>query len=103
MAREFAIPFYNSKQWRDCRKVYRAKRRSIDGGMCERCREEPGLEVHHKIWLTPENINDVNISLNWDNLELLCEACHNREHFCKDDGFSFDENGDLIYTPPSQN
>ena len=40
----------------------------------------PGDEVHHKIRLTPENITDPSIALNWDNLELLCKACHQEEH-----------------------
>ena len=32
--------------------------------------------MHHKIALTPENINDPMITLCWDNLEGLCEKCH---------------------------
>ena len=36
--------------------------------------------MHHKIRLTPENINNPEIALNWENLELLCEACHHEEH-----------------------
>ena len=56
--------------------------------MCERCyakglivvgsKQQP-LEVHHKIPLTPENINDPSVTLNWDNLELLCKDCHEQE------------------------
>ena len=65
--------------------------------------------VHHKIALTPENINDPNITLNWENLELLCQDCHNKEHSCTDvtaEGLAFDENGDLIakqHYPPIKN
>ena len=40
----------------------------------------PGEEVHHKIRLTPENISNPAIALNWDNLELLCKKCHMEEH-----------------------
>ena len=40
----------------------------------------PGDEVHHKIRLTPENIKDPQVALNWNNLELLCKDCHNQEH-----------------------
>lgn len=54
------------------------------GGLCEKClkegRYEPGEIVHHKIHLTPQNINDPSISLNWDNLELLCRLHHGDEH-----------------------
>ena len=52
--------------------------------LCERCLARglirQGDEVHHKIRLTPENINDPNISLNWENLEMLCKDCHEKEH-----------------------
>ena len=40
----------------------------------------PGEIVHHKIALTPDNINDPSVSLSWDNLELLCRDCHGKEH-----------------------
>lgn len=40
----------------------------------------PGEEVHHKIRLTPKNVRDPSIALNWDNLELLCKDCHIKEH-----------------------
>ena len=39
-----------------------------------------GDTVHHKIHLTPKNINDPNITLNWDNLMLLCRDCHAEVH-----------------------
>lgn len=95
MAREFAIKFYNSKAWKKCREVYK---QSVYG-LCERCGQS-GDEVHHKIYLTPENINDPYITLNWENLELLCATCHSKEHNEKysplREGFEFDENGDLV-------
>lgn len=100
MAREFAKSFYNSRAWKACREAYR---QSVNG-LCERCLERglyvPGDEVHHKIYLTPENINDPYITLNWENLELLCATCHSKEHNEKysplREGFGFDENGDLV-------
>lgn len=55
--------------------------------LCERCLKKgifsPGRICHHKTWLNPENINDVDVSLNPDNpdnLECLCMDCHNKEH-----------------------
>lgn len=100
MARDFAIKFYNSKEWKKCREAYKKK----VNGLCERWLKEgkyvPGDEVHHKIYLTPENINNPEITLNWDNLELLCASCHSKEHNKKQgatqEGLIFDENGDLI-------
>lgn len=41
---------------------------------------KPGDTVHHKIHLTPDNINDPEITLNYDNLMLLCRDCHAAIH-----------------------
>ena len=40
----------------------------------------PGEEVHHKTRLSPENLSDPSVALNWTNLELLCKQCHLEEH-----------------------
>ena len=78
--KRFAHEFYKSWPWIKCARAYKA---SV-GGMCERCWSKgllvPGVEVHHKVHLTPENLNDPEIALNWDNLELLCKDCHLEEH-----------------------
>lgn len=54
------------------------------GGLCERCLAKglivPAEIVHHKIYLTPLNINDPSITTNFDNLEALCRKCHGEEH-----------------------
>lgn len=76
MAKEFAKAFYKSKAWRRCRKAYIDKRVMIDGGMCEECHKQLGYIVHHKIKLTPKNINNPNIALNLSNLAYLCKDCH---------------------------
>ena len=76
----FAHAFYVSPAWIKCRRSYAE---SV-GGMCERCyaagKIVPGTQVHHKIRLTPHNIHRPEISLNWTNLELLCDDCHHEEH-----------------------
>ncbi len=100
MAREFAKSFYNSKAWKECREAYK---RSVYE-LCERClangKYVPGDEVHHKIPLTPENINNPEITLSFENLELLCPSCHSIEHNKKYEAIRedvmFDENGDLV-------
>ena len=75
----FRETFYSGRAWRACRAGYVKK-----AIWCERCAKKglsvPGVEVHHKIRLTPENVNDPSVALNWENLELLCEACHKEEH-----------------------
>lgn len=95
MAKEFAKTFYNSKEWKKCRAAYI---KSVDG-LCERC-NELGLILHHKKELNPRNINNPNITLNWDNLEYLCQECHNKHHNSKysptRSGLRFDEQGRLV-------
>ena len=76
----FAAAFYHSHTWERTRRAYRAKA----GGLCEKCLARgivrAGDEVHHKIKLTPTNINDPRVTLSFDNLILLCSACHHDEH-----------------------
>lgn len=79
MAKEFAKPFYNSKQWKKCRASFIAYRKSIDGGLCQTCHDNLGFIVHHTIWITPENINDTDITLNHRYLKYDCLVCHNKE------------------------
>lgn len=95
MARDFAKAFYNSAAWRKCRDAFFKAR----FGLCERC-GLAGLIVHHKVKLTPHNINDPEVALNWANLELLCHDCHNRAHGGASTavGVGFDENGNVIST-----
>jgi hypothetical protein len=95
MAQEWAVKFYASQAWQDCRHAYIV---SVYG-LCERC-QQPGVIVHHRIKLTPSNINDPNITLNHEHLELLCVECHNTEHMGKhesvtQEGLRFTINGDL--------
>ena len=40
----------------------------------------PAEEVHHKIRLTPDNINDSNVTVNPKNLISLCGDCHKAIH-----------------------
>ena len=80
MPKPFARAFYNSTGWKRCRENYKEYRNHL----CERCLKEgkivPGEIVHHKIHLTPDNIDDPSIALNFDNLELLCRDHHMEEH-----------------------
>lgn len=99
MAKDFSKSFYASKRWKVCRKSYI----SSVHGLCEEClrngKYKPGLILHHKITLTPDNINDPYITLNFDNLEYLCQECHNIEHYSNGilrEGLMFDENGDVV-------
>jgi hypothetical protein len=102
MAREFAKPFYNSVAWKKARKSFIANRVSIDGGMCQMCHEELGYIVDHIEELSPENINDPNITLHWHNLQYLGLKCHNIKTFGKreENIYFFDANGMIQELPP---
>ena len=93
MSRASRRRLYKSKAWQKCRDAYYISR----FGICERC-GGPGVIVHHKIPITDKNIWDPNITLNFDNLELVCIECHNKEHFGEkvmSDEIAFDEFGNL--------
>ena len=93
MAKDFARSFYASALWKKTRSAYARYRY----GLCERC-GRPGDIVHHKIYLTPENITNDAIALGFDNLEMLCIVCHNREHDSSDaisPDLYFDEDGNI--------
>lgn len=104
MAKPFADKFYKSSLWRDCRNRYAAYR----GHLCEECLRRgvlsEGVIVHHKIELTPENINDPEITLNFNNLELLCRFCHAEAHDqrkkCR--RFTIGPDGEIIIKEPSK-
>lgn len=98
MAQPWAKQFYESQAWKKTRAAYAATQH----GLCERCRKRglivKGDIVHHRTWLTPDNITDTGITLNFANLELLCMECHNVEHNSKPQirhGFKFDADGNI--------
>ena len=96
MAKEYALPFYKSSAWLKCREGYI---KSV-GGMCEDCmargRYTPGLIVHHIDPITPDNIMDPNVTLNWKNLRLVCKDCHEAEHHPYGIRYRFGKNGEIL-------
>jgi len=108
MAKEWAKKFYNSTAWKKCRVAYI---KSVQG-LCETCLEQgeirTGFIVHHKILLTPQNINNYEISLNWDYLKYECKEHHdeNEGHGVQKagdvirEGLMFDDKGDIVPSPP---
>ena len=78
--KEYAGAFYSSKAWQRTRSAYK---KSV-GGLCEVCYArgiyKAGEIVHHKIHISPQNINDPNITLDWSNLQLVCRECHAAIH-----------------------
>ena len=99
MAKEYAKKFYRSKAWLRCRAGFI----SSVNGLCQRCLEKgkytPGYIVHHVRPITPENIGDPRITLNWGNLEYLCRECHNITHYgtgATREDLKFNEYGELV-------
>ena len=69
-----------------CRKDYLGLAQACkikSGGVCAKCGgvfDISELRPHHKVELTLDNIDDVNVTLNPDNIEVLCHDCHNAAH-----------------------
>jgi len=85
--------FYWTNKWRKTAALFMESK----NGICERCGRLAHI-VHHKEYITPENVSNPDITLNWDNLEALCSDCHNKEHNAGAsiaDGLMFDANGDI--------
>ena len=89
--------FYNSAAWRKTRLAYLESVNHI----CERC-GAPAKIVHHRRYLTTDNLDDPHVTLDHANLEALCQECHNREHQMvrkTGRGTTFDEDGNLVSEP----
>lgn len=98
MAREFAKAFYSSKTWQECRDEYAKSAHHLCEGCLRKGIYTPGIIVHHIEELTPETIDNPEKTLNFNNLELLCRACHGEEHSSRAKGrrYVFDENGKIF-------
>lgn len=77
--------FYHSKAWESFRKVIIEQRTDADGFVhCSECGKpilkKYDLIIHHIKELSDANVNDANISLNPDNVEIICFRCHNKVH-----------------------
>lgn len=95
--------FYASDIWRNFRLALIIERSKEHGGViCKKCGKlitKPiDIHAHHKVELTPENVNDYNISLNPDLIELICHSCHDKEHYRF--GYRPPKKVYLVYGPP---
>lgn len=103
--KEYAEKFYKSQAWINCRNAFI---KSLPSKLCNRCHNSPGKIVHHKKHITEENIDNPMVTLNFNNLEYVCQECHNQEHMKEQSvrsGLQFDKEGNLIEikSPPSNN
>lgn len=90
MARAFSMHIYKSKKWV---RVSRAFMQSKNY-MCEIC-GAPGKICHHKIWITPQNVDDPEIVWNPKNFMCVCQECHNKIHGGQRKT-RFDEDGHVV-------
>jgi len=96
MAKDYAKAFYKSKAWQKTQAAYMVSKYY----MCENCGGVARL-VHHITPITPVNIIEPAITLDWNNLQALCIDCHNAIHMgaaiCAK-GLRFNSEGDLVKT-----
>ena len=91
--KDYARGFYQSRAWRTTQAAYMASQHYV----CERCGSLARI-VHHVRHITPQNINDMAVTLDWANLEALCMECHNAEHMSSEGisgGLRFDHEGNI--------
>jgi len=89
--KDYARSFYGGRQWKKISRLYMIQQNYV----CERC-GSVAVICHHKQHISPANINDPSVTLSFDNLEALCQECHNREHFQKYSKAIFDGSGEMI-------
>lgn len=93
----YAEKFYNSPEWKRTREAYA---KSV-GRLCEMCKKKgvirAGEIVHHKVHITPDNINNPEITLAWNNLMCVCRDCHAAIHAGRDKlPYRIGTNGEII-------
>lgn len=76
--------FYKSDEWEKFRQVI-INERAIDGVVYDEVTNEPIIKpydiiLHHKIILTEENVNDLDITLNPENIQIVSHKTHNKIH-----------------------
>lgn len=91
--RQDQIAFYGSPAWKNLRTAIIKER----GGLCENCLKKGIIRaatlVHHIKPVTPENVNNPEISLNPANLMALCVDCHAAIHSTR--RYIIDEKGNV--------
>lgn len=77
--------FYRTKQWQKLLEVIKMERVNEEGQLiCWHCgkpiTDKYDCIGHHTIFLTEDNVNDTNISLNPNLIQLVHHKCHNKIH-----------------------
>ena len=87
---------YQSTEWKKIRKL-----KLQQNPLCEECLKmgliTPAQCVHHRIWLTLDNVHNPEIALNMENLVSLCLQCHNNIHSrSAHQRYKIDSDGEII-------
>ena len=77
--------FYHSKEWQNLRRVVLNERTKEDGFVYDEITGKPIVKaydaiLHHTVFLTEENVNDREISLNPDLIQIVSHKTHNLIH-----------------------
>lgn len=97
--------FYKSRKWEQFVKGLRIMRAAPDGSViCEYC-GKPIVKAydcigHHVTELTEENVDDVSVSLNPENVQLVHFRCHNAIHKRFDGGGKKEQRVYIVYGSP---
>lgn len=76
IADDTVIKFYKTKEWR----IMRSRARKRDHNECQACKrlgEHSPMDMVHHIKVVKDYPE---LALELNNLESLCNSCHNREH-----------------------
>lgn len=98
MSKDYARQFYNGKPWRKTQAAFMQSKNYL----CEKCNDAARV-VHHIRPITPENINDHKITLDWTNLQALCMDCHAAAHSTSTTtapGLRFNRRGEVVQCDP---
>jgi len=77
--------FYRSREWNELRKLLILENIKKNGNLvCQDCGKtilkDYECIAHHIQEITQQNLNDINVTLNKDNIRLICFSCHNLIH-----------------------
>lgn len=96
--------FYNSNEWKLFRRqLINDRTNKADGVLYDEITKQPLLKsfdivAHHKTPLTMQNVNDFSISLNPENVILISQDTHNKEH--KRFGYATERKVYYVYGAP---
>ena len=94
--------FYKSDAWEKFRRIVINERMDDEGAVhCAMCGKallkKRDIQVDHIKELTDDNYTDTSISLNPENVQLLCIDCHNKKHDRFQGGNSYTQRRRKVY------